>query len=346
MEKISALSFYAWIGCPRLGYERYSRDVHIMRKVMLTRRCLFAELAATSFVSLIDSNVFASTVARNRRMRFKLSNRRYIGCKQKLLDWIFENIHEIAPEARSFFDVFSGTGVVAERAIGTFDRVVVNDFLYSNEVIYKGFFGEGESSESKLLRIAEEYNAIDSNSLCDNYFSENYGGKYFEKSLAKLIGHIRQDIDNRGNALSEKERSVLLASLLYSIDSHANTCGHFEAYIKKPIPKKDFKFVLIEYGSFAGVEIHREDANELATSVEADIAYIDPPYNSRQYSRFYHVYETLIKWDKPILYGEARKPKPENMSDYCRNSALDAFTDLIRKLRCRWLVVSYNLSNL
>ena len=70
--------------------------------------------------------------------------------------------------------------------------------------------------------------------------------------------------------------------------------------------------------------------------------YIDPPYNSRQYSRFYHVYETLVKWDKPVLHGVARKPEAENMSEYCRKGASETFADLVRKLRCKCLVVSYN----
>lgn len=274
--------------------------------------------------------------------RFKLSNRRYIGCKQKLIDWIFEKIDEAAPDAKSLFDVFSGTGVVAERAFDKFDKVILNDLLYSNNIIYKAAFGPGVASEEKLLGIAAEYNLIEPGSLPANYFSRNFGGKYFENSLAKLIGYIRQDIEDRSVGLTEKERCVLLASLLYSIDSHANTCGHFEAYIKRPIPHKDFKFGLIEFKSYKGAEIYREDSNALARNVVADVAYIDPPYNSRQYSRFYHVYETLIKWDNPVLHGAARKPAPENMSEYCRNGALDAFADLIRNLRCKYLFVSYN----
>ncbi len=275
-------------------------------------------------------------------MRFKLANRRYIGCKQKLLDWIFGKILGVAKDAKSFFDVFSGTGVVADVALRKFKRVIVNDFLFSNQIIYQGFFSPGTVSDEKLLQFCNRYNSINPDVLPDNYFSKNYGGKYFEESLAKLIGYIRQDIDDSHERLSVKESAVLLASLLYSIDLHANTCGHFEAYIKKPIQHRDFKFTLIDYATYAGVEIYREDANELATKVEADIAYIDPPYNSRQYSRFYHVYETLIKWDKPTLHGEARKPAPENMSAYCRNAALDAFKDLIEKLNCKYLVVSYN----
>ena len=99
---------------------------------------------------------------------------------------------------------------------------------------------------------------------------------------------------------------------------------------------------MINACSYEHVEIYREDANKLAQQISADVTYIDPPYNSRQYSRFYHVYETLVKWDKPKLYGVAMKPEEENMSDYCKSKALDAFRDLIFKLNTRYIVVSYN----
>ena len=66
--------------------------------------------------------------------------------------------------------------------------------------------------------------------------------------------------------------------------------------------------------------------------------YIDPPYNSRQYCRFYHVYENLVKWDKPILSGVAMKPPAENMSKYCTSKAPEAFSDLVKNLDANiWL---------
>ena len=70
--------------------------------------------------------------------------------------------------------------------------------------------------------------------------------------------------------------------------------------------------------------------------------YIDPPYNSRQYSRFYHIYENLVTWEKPELFGVAMKPKAQNMSAYCTSSAPVAFRDLISKLNVKYIVVSYN----
>ena len=98
----------------------------------------------------------------------------------------------------------------------------------------------------------------------------------------------------------------------------------------------------IELKENQDISIHREDANKLAKKVTADIAFIDPPYNSRQYSRFYHILENITKWEKPELYGTALKPKEENMSEYCKTSAVKVFQDLINNLDVKYIVVTYN----
>ena len=75
-----------------------------------------------------------------------------------------------------------------------------------------------------------------------------------------------------------------------------------------------------------------------------DIAFLDPPYNSRQYSRYYHFQDTLIKGDKPELFGIARKPKESQKSAYCFKNASLAFKDLINNLSktCDNIIVTYN----
>ncbi len=271
-----------------------------------------------------------------------LSSRRYIGSKAKLVDWIYETIAEETNDIHSFCDIFAGTGVVAERAVQLYDNVILNDLLYSNNVIYKAFFAPGEWNREKLCDIITGYNALDPDRIQPNYFSDNFGGKFFEESEAKRIGYIRQDIENRRHSLTEKEYAVLIGTLIYNIDKIANTLGHFEAYIQKPISHKPLYLKLIEARTVPGIQIYREDANQLARHIHTDLVYIDPPYNSRQYSRFYHVYETLVKWDYPDLFGVAMKPAPENMSDYCSNRAGAAMLDLVQHLDCHYIAVSYN----
>lgn len=271
-----------------------------------------------------------------------LESRRYIGSKAKLIDWIMNTIKKETNDVHTFFDVFAGTGVVTKAALSNFDYVFTNDFLHSNNIIYKAFFGDGDYDNVKIGSILDEYNELDPISLPENYFSTNFGGKYFEHEVAKLVGYIRQNIEDRKNTLTEKEYCILIATLIYNIDKLANTVGHFEAYIKKPIKHQPLKLRMIEAESYDTIEIFKQDSNLLARGLKADIAYIDPPYNSRQYCRFYHVYETLVKWDMPKLYGVALKPAPENMSKYCTSKAVDAFEDLIANLNVKYIAVSYN----
>lgn len=274
---------------------------------------------------------------------YRLSNRRYTGSKLKLADWIVQLIRSEC-SGGIFCDLFAGTGVISERLLPVSDTVILNDILYSNEVIYHAFFGQEACRWDKIREISREYENIFVSENKGNYVVKEYGGRYFSLRDAAVIGTIREDIEQRKHALSRREYQILLASLLYAADRSAHTVGHFDAFIKNAVPKDRFRYGLIDPVETKGkcVKIYREDANQLVSRISADIVYIDPPYNSRQYSRFYHVLENLTKWEKPELSGIARKPNPENMSEYCKTGAEKCFAQLIGKLNCRYIVVSYN----
>lgn len=276
--------------------------------------------------------------------KFQLQSRRYIGNKAKLTDWIMKIINSETQENGTFIDLFAGTSIVAKSAMNTYDKVILNDILYSNNITYHAFYGTSPWDSNKLVQISNEYNSLRAESLKENYFSKNFGDKFFEKDVSKIIGYIRQNIENRkiSQKINLREYAILLTSLIYTIDKLANTVGHFDAYIKKPIAKKPLNFKLIRTSDFRGAKIYQEDANDLVKKIKGDVAYIDPPYNSRQYSRFYHIYENLVQWKKPELYGVALKPEPENMSKYCTVKARDSFESLVQDLDVRYLAVSYN----
>lgn len=278
---------------------------------------------------------------------FDIQNRRYIGNKFKLMSWISELINDNCEKCHSFFDVFAGTGSVTDYMFNSFDRIIINDFLYSNNIIYNAFFLNEKYDYKKIDTIKNYYQRLNSKKLKDNYVSINYGNKFFNYDDSLKIGYIREDIEKKKkkNEINYKEYCILIASLLYSLDRIANTIGHYDAYRKIKEIKSTFIFELInprESNDKKIIEIYREDSNNLAKRIKCDIAYIDPPYNSRQYSRFYHVLENITEWKKPELFGAALKPKEENMSDYCKVSAPIAFNDLIQKLDAKYIVVSYN----
>jgi len=276
-----------------------------------------------------------------KKNHFQLHNRRYIGNKYKLIEWIF-SILDKECKGKSFTDIFAGTGVVAAVASKHFDEVILNDFLHSNHAIYQAFFDTGAWDQVKIIHFIKNYNDINGEDLNDNYFSINFGGKFFSKKSAKIIGFVRENIEENKKNLTEREYHMLISSLIYSVDKIANTVGHYDAYFKKESVEDNFFMRPIDPIEVKSASIFREDANSLAKKIKTDIVYIDPPYNSRQYSRFYHVLETLTKWDKPKLHGVALKPEPENMSDYCRVSAKDRFAELVNDINAKYLVVSYN----
>lgn len=275
-------------------------------------------------------------------MPYQIWNRRYTGSKYKLSNWISGLIHNNC-KGNSFCDLFAGTAIMSKQMIDGIDEIYINDFLYSNEVIYRAFFEQLDYDFEKLQKLKNEFLEISVSQISENYVSKNFGNKFFSHNDSLRIGYIREQIE-RNNDLNIKEKNILIASLLYSLDRAANTVGHYDAYIKGNAIKDTFVFDLIEPYELKNKKIHisRLDANILAKSINCDIVYIDPPYNSRQYSRFYHILENITKWERPELFGTACKPKAENMSEYCRSSAKKAFEELISSLNCKYIVVSYN----
>jgi adenine-specific DNA-methyltransferase len=272
---------------------------------------------------------------------FDVHNRRYTGSKASLSEWIVSLIVDNCT-GESFADLFAGTGVISAKVTPFFPKVIMNDLLYSNQIIYNAFFKQGSWDITKLEEQKAFYNNLNVENVPENYFSNHFGFKFFNYQDAKKIGFIREHIESIKHNLTTKEYLILIASLIYSADKVSNTVGHYDAYFRNKDLISKFEFNLIQVQDISDIEIYRQDANSLIENIKTDVAYIDPPYNSRQYSRFYHVLENLAQWNKPELHGVALKPKAENMSDYCRSTAPIVFQNLINRLQCSYIVVSYN----
>ena len=274
--------------------------------------------------------------------KLTINNRRYLGSKYKLLDFIDETIKNNCGEYNSVFDVFGGTGVVSNYFSEKGKKIYI---LKSNYCIYRAFLGNEKFSENKIKKIIDEYNKI--SDLEENYFSKNYKNTYFSENDCKKIGYIRENINKKfeNKEINEREKYILIASLLYSMDKIANTVGHYDAYRKKQKLEDCFEMYNLDINKNQTIknEIYNMDSNELAKKIKADIVYIDPPYNSRQYGDAYHLLENVAEWKKPKVYGVAKKmDRSKIKSNYCTNKASNAFKDLIKNCNCKYIIVSYN----
>lgn len=277
---------------------------------------------------------------------FNINNRRYIGSKARMLNFIDEVIKKEKIEFSSFFDLFGGTGIVGDYFNNQKTRVYVNDLLKSNYLSYLAWFGNDKIDKKKLEDIINKYNSL--KNLKDNYFSINFGDTYFSKNNCKRIGYIREDIENKylNNEINTRERAILITSLLYAMDKIANTVGHYDAYRKNGDLDKKLELCMLDLKSNTNNKnnkIFNEDSNELVRNIKADIVYIDPPYNSRQYSDAYHLLENVATWEKQEVFGVAKKMKRNGIkSKYCSVSAPLAFKDLIENINAKYIIVSYN----
>jgi adenine-specific DNA-methyltransferase len=155
--------------------------------------------------------------------------------------------------------------------------------------------------------------------------------------------------------IDDLEHSWLVASLVESADRVANTASVYAAFLKhiKKSAHKPLRLLALEpirppYPA-VGHQVFRGDVLDvLANHSNSDqvLTYVDPPYNHRQYASYYHILETISRWDlgafEPRLKTGLRG-KTENLSPFCsKRGAYQAFDKLLNLVKSNVLLFSYN----
>ena len=272
-----------------------------------------------------------------------INNRRYLGNKYKLLGFIKSVVESNCKNINIVADIFAGTGSVSSAF--TDKKLITNDNLYFNYICHIAWFGSEKYSEEKIIEQINFYNHIEIEQ--DNYVSLNFADTYFSKPDCRKIGFIREDIEDlfRNGQINFRERAILITSLLYAMDKIANTCGHYDAYIQNADFEKQLELAvpLASNENNINNQCFNIDTNDLVRNITADLVYIDPPYNSRQYCDAYHLLENIARWEQPEVYGVARKMDRNKLkSDYCTKNATSVFADLIFNIKAKYILLSYN----
>lgn len=272
-----------------------------------------------------------------------IPSRRYLGNKTRLLPFIERVVRDSTHSVESFADIFAGTGSVA--TLFRDRQILCNDLLYCNHVCHVAWFGSERPDRGKLLECLERYNG--SGWCKSGYMTRNFSDTFFSRQTCRKIDAIRDDIaaNSRNGHLSRREACILIASLLYAMDKIANTCGHYDAWRKGGNLDRELSLKIPDYYDDTSPlnRFYNEDANALVPRIKADLVYIDPPYNSRQYSDTYHLPENVARWEKPEVRGVARKMDRSALkSRYCTTGAAKAFGELVERIRARYILVSYN----
>ena len=144
-------------------------------------------------------------------------------------------------------------------------------------------------------------------------------------------------------------RAVLLTSLIEAADRVDSTTGVQMAYVKQWADRSFAPLALRVPPLLAGTgSAIRADARDAVRALApVDLAYLDPPYNQHRYFTNYHVWETLVRWDRPAHYGvackrlDSRDPATKSVFNAKREMPA-ALAQVIRDVRAETVVLSYN----
>ena len=268
---------------------------------------------------------------------------KYIGSKRLLVGHITSLIEGL-PDVTRVLDLFSGTSRVGHALKARGYRVTANDHNHYAYALGQCYV---QADRRRWLRdvsaLVQELNRVPGE---PGYFTKTFceEARYLKPHNGERVDAIREVIARKH--LEPELEAVLLVSLMEAADRVDSTCGLQMAYLKRWAARADNDLELRVPAMLDGPgEATRMDALECAGREYYDVAYLDPPYNQHKYMNNYHVWESLVRWDRPEVYGVACKRVDCRQYDSPFNSKrriFAAMSELVATVRARFLLVSFN----
>ena len=309
----------------------------------------------------------------------KIHRLNYIGSKYQLLEWLTNYMKEKTGfanfENKTVADLFAGTGVVSHHFRLQGATVYSNDAELYSAVIAHAFTRSVYTE--RVRQVIAEMNSLATAATPPGFVTRHYSPyegnerMFFTVENARRIDAVRAMLEAVSAAdadagLTHDEYQFILASIIISADAVSNVPAVYGCYLKNFKAKATKPFVLTPIHTITArsaasatesvtksAVFHADviaDPAFLATTLPpADIAYLDPPYNERQYSKNYFPLNIIAKTPaaliaEPPLKGKTGIPTDCFLSAFCRKGAAaeTAFDTLIRGLRAKWIFLSYS----
>jgi adenine-specific DNA-methyltransferase len=292
---------------------------------------------------------------------------KYAGSKLKLLPHILQLAQKVKP--RTVFDGFSGTTRVSQAFARSGYRVIANDIAVWSKV-FGDCYLSSLSPREHYTDLIDHLNALPGR---DGWFTEHYGGNVNESNGVKKpwqrhntlkLDAIREEIERL--SLSAHERAVALTSLILAMDEVDSTIGHYASYLSEWSPRSYHQMKLRIPNLISKTQDHEilsADIFDVIPSIEADVAYYDPPYGSNndkmppsrvRYAAYYHLWTSICLFDSPTLFGKARRRADTSdaisasvfeefrKNDDGRFIVVEAIERLLRQTKTRHIILSYS----
>ncbi len=290
----------------------------------------------------------------------------FIGSKRELSPHIVDQIARHVPPGASAADLFCGTASVSRELRRSGYRVAANDHLalcstfaeaillndgtplFADATAVIGRSGGGYLAVLDYLNGLEGIQGFVHRTYSPASASDvGYERRYFTVENAARLDAIRAEIDALSPRLTRGERALLLADLARAASGVSNTAGTYGCFLKSWKPRALQPLTLRPTSVLLGGPpehvVTCDDVFRIAPVV-ADAIYADPPYTKRQYAAYYHVLETIVRADEPLVVGSTGLRRwQDQQSDFCyKQRAEGALRRLLGQVRCSYFFLSYS----
>lgn len=273
---------------------------------------------------------------------------KYIGSKRLLLPAILRAVAALCPSGSTIADLFSGTARVGHALKRAGYRVIANDHnAYAHALATCYVQADAARWADTARRILDDLGRLPGR---PGYFTATFceQARYLQPHNGARVDAIREAIE----AMSPEPelKAVLLVALMEAADRVDSTAGLQMAYMKR-WAKRSYNELelrlpkLMPQPAGGACLALQGDAEAVAPKIDADLVYLDPPYNQHSYLGNYHVWETLVRWDAPEAYGVARKRSDVRSRKSAFNSRpgiLPALEAVLDGLCCPRLLLSFS----
>lgn len=271
---------------------------------------------------------------------------KYLGSKRRLVPVLGEVLTAVG--ASTAIDMFTGTTRVAQEFKRRGADVTAVDTATYAEVLARCWIAtDADTVEDEDLSGAIA--RLDALPGRAGYFTRTFceQARFLRPENGARVDAIRDEIDR--SFADDPLRPILLTALLLAADRVDSTTGVQMAYLKSWSPRsaRPLRLEVPTLIPGPGRAVRGDAVHLAATLPPADLAYLDPPYNQHRYFTNYHVWETLVRWDRPEHYGVVNKRldarDPSTRTDFdSRRTMPAALAGVIASTDCRLLVVSGN----
>jgi adenine-specific DNA-methyltransferase len=289
---------------------------------------------------------------------------KYIGSKASLIGEITSFIEENLPAGtpKTFLDVFTGTTRVGQAFRQAGWTVNSSDLSWASEAYAHAFLQRTTTSGIRIPELIEKLRRLDpvadwiTRNYCDVIAAEGGIVKMWKPANGSKADAIRNKIakwEEHGE-VSHHEAMILVACLIFALDKVDSSVGVQQAYLKTWAARAGNALELVDLPYHSGAVGTHIIGDALVNRYEpVSVAYLDPPYSSHSYATYYHIWDSITRWDKPAvgLKTNRRIDRVSSADEFDESmksawnskvTALEAFTRLVNRIPARFVVISYN----